>query len=698
MFTSLSVKRTFLCASFKVAVVALVCPAAQGASSDDLDFEALLNSDFEALMNMSVVTPTRKAEKLFDTPVSTSVLTAQQIRNSGATSLPEALRLVPGMVVRELVNGQYDIHIRGLDGVPPNKGYPDSFNKSTLVMIDNRPVYNHYNGAMLWQELPIDIHDVDRIEVVRGPVGALYGANSATGVIHFITHSASAEKNHVSWSKGEYETEDVRMRFSSKLDDKTALAGSFSHNRRDRTDNLYYSFPDLGYVTADKIIGFSTGQPIDIVQRYPNQSLSLDKTSINLFLDIEGLNNELTRVAVGTSTADFQGVFFTRTTPLGIYKSEHSYASVHHNNQHFTASLNTRHGSLAPVSVNSFDFDYENYQGNVEYRLLDETSMALSLGGAYEHSEYRAEFFPEDADQENPALYLQGHYDLNDQWRVTSAVRGDYFSVQEDTFISWSFGVNYRHSDRLNGRFFMGRSFQSPFYVETYFESSVPINNGVVNFQGNKSMDLVTIDSAELGLRYRLTPEHLLDWEMFVTQSDTYSDISNQTSVVAGQVIVNATFEEIPVEALMLGTTVSIQSHWSEQLTSSFYITAQDTELDDAVEFCGAVSDRDHEGTPTVYGGMVVNYQPTKSVSLNLNTYYLDDQAFDYRDVDEASVPDYIYSDDDTWIVNTKVSYQYNAVTTLYINGRNLVDSRQPQLQYVDHLNSLWMVGVDLDF
>jgi len=211
-------------------------------------------------------------------------------------------------------------------------------------------------------------------------------------------------------------------------------------------------------------------------------------------------------------------------------------------------------------------------------------------------------------------------------------------------------------------------------------------------------MDLVTINSAELGLRYRLTPKHLLDWEVFVTQSDNYSDISNQASVVGGQTIVNASFEEIPVEALMAGTTVSIQSHWSEQLTSSVYVTAQDTELDDAVEFSGVVSDRDHEGTPSIYGGMVVNYQPTKSVSLNFNAYYLDDQAFDYRDVDESSLPENMYSDDGTWIVNTKVSYQYNAVTSVYLNGRNLVDSRQPQLQYVDHLNSLWMVGVDLDF
>lgn len=79
-----------------------------------------------------------------------SVLTGEQIRRSGATSIAEAVRLVPGVIVREQNNGNYDVHIRGLDNIPSGNVLRYASNNSTLVMIDGRPVYNHYTGGILW--------------------------------------------------------------------------------------------------------------------------------------------------------------------------------------------------------------------------------------------------------------------------------------------------------------------------------------------------------------------------------------------------------------------------------------------------------------------------------------------------------------------------------------------------------------------
>ena len=151
----------------------IVCSCiAYGQIQDTTDLY-LYNMSLEDLMNIEITSASKKSESLFDAPLSASVLTREEILNAGATSIMEALRLVPGVIVREQSNGNYDIHIRGLDNVPPNSLVLSSTNTTTLVMINNRPVYNYLQGGTFWESLPIDLNDVDKIEVIRGPSSTL---------------------------------------------------------------------------------------------------------------------------------------------------------------------------------------------------------------------------------------------------------------------------------------------------------------------------------------------------------------------------------------------------------------------------------------------------------------------------------------------------------------------------------------------
>ncbi len=146
----------------------------------------LFELDLEALMNMDIVSASKKVESLFDSPLSSSVITKDEIRNSGSTTIAEALRLVPGLIVREKTNGNFDVHIRGYENIPPNNKVNYSDNSITLVMIDNRIVYNYFQGGTFWETLPISIYDVERIEIIRGPSSALYGPNAVSGVINIF--------------------------------------------------------------------------------------------------------------------------------------------------------------------------------------------------------------------------------------------------------------------------------------------------------------------------------------------------------------------------------------------------------------------------------------------------------------------------------------------------------------------------------
>ena len=156
-----------------------------------------LDELYEMLLNKDVTSASKKAESSFHSPLSTTVVSYDEIIASGARNIQEAMRLVPGVIVREKTNGNYDIHIRGNNNIPDENLTVYTENSMTLVMIDNRPIYNYINGGTFWESFPIDIADVERIEVVRGAASALYGANAVTGVINIITKNPESEELHV---------------------------------------------------------------------------------------------------------------------------------------------------------------------------------------------------------------------------------------------------------------------------------------------------------------------------------------------------------------------------------------------------------------------------------------------------------------------------------------------------------------------
>ena len=135
----------------------------------------------EQLSNLEVTTVSKGAEKLSHTPAAVYVLTQEDIRRSGATSIPEVLRLVPGVEVARIDSDHWAVGIRGLRS---------QFSKSLLVLIDGRSVYTPLYAGVYWNVQNVPLEDIDRIEVVRGPGGTIWGANAVNGVINIITKSA----------------------------------------------------------------------------------------------------------------------------------------------------------------------------------------------------------------------------------------------------------------------------------------------------------------------------------------------------------------------------------------------------------------------------------------------------------------------------------------------------------------------------
>jgi iron complex outermembrane receptor protein len=139
---------------------------------------ALKQMSLEELSHIEVTTVAKAPVQAFRTPAAIYVITGDEIRRSGATSIPEALRLAPGVEVARIDASKWAIGIRGF-------GTRNS--RSVLVLIDGRTVYTPLFAGTYWEVQDTDMDDIDRIEVIRGPGGTIWGPNAVNGVINIIT-------------------------------------------------------------------------------------------------------------------------------------------------------------------------------------------------------------------------------------------------------------------------------------------------------------------------------------------------------------------------------------------------------------------------------------------------------------------------------------------------------------------------------
>jgi iron complex outermembrane recepter protein len=133
----------------------------------------------------TVVTATRRAQPLTQAPSAITVITAEEIRQSGATTLPELLRSVPGLDFFRLSADNVRIAARGL-----NREFP----ARTQVLLDGLSVEEDVRGFVTWHNLFVPLEEIERIEIVRSPATALYGDRAFAGVVHIITKSPEAIK------------------------------------------------------------------------------------------------------------------------------------------------------------------------------------------------------------------------------------------------------------------------------------------------------------------------------------------------------------------------------------------------------------------------------------------------------------------------------------------------------------------------
>ncbi|MGD0281124.1 MAG: TonB-dependent receptor [Dissulfurispiraceae bacterium] len=210
---------------FVLCIVSAACfpGTSYGADTDDktadskdaepLSIEAMLNMDIRDLMNIEVTSVSKKPQTLSESAAAVFVITQEDIRRSGETSIPEILRMVPGLQVNRTYSDSWEVTSRGAVGPYSNK---------LLVLVDGRSVYTPIDSEVIWGQLQMILEDIERIEVIRGPGATMWGANAVNGIINIITKKAddtqgglvtSSVSNHGEWDGG--------VRYGGKLGENT---------------------------------------------------------------------------------------------------------------------------------------------------------------------------------------------------------------------------------------------------------------------------------------------------------------------------------------------------------------------------------------------------------------------------------------------------------------------------------------------
>jgi len=742
----------------------------------------------EELMDVDVVvTASKKPEDLFEAPLSTTIINRKEIEASGVTTIMEALRLAPGMIVRETTPDNYDIQIRGFDDVTKNSYLTLPFNTTTLVMIDNRIVYSYFTGGTFWEALPIDLQDVERIEIVRGPASALYGSNATTGVINIITNHAKKQGLNSSLTAfaGNLNSRTTRGSIGYNWNNRTRLTFSGHASHKERSFESYYNWkkPNDQYMALEDL-----DMAMDIVRDTLSHKLwdspafreavganhdnflSQRKVAGNVFFNHQFSNLSHINIDAGIqiSLAQKPG-FLNFVTPLSINTSQSVYGVLRFKSGNSFGQFSATSGSdKSNYKFNSYS--YQNFEGSLEY-LYEHSRFSLRPGLGYKHLNYVSPLTnglpfhlsaPRFDVKEDSRIMKVASFSLLSEWfpysklRLIGGLRLDHFNINENVSVNYELATTYRLNKNNLLRFAHSRATRSPFFFDTYLNTSLRLK-GMISFEGNSELmdfpvDLnlrgsadqkyLTNTNNELAWRKKLNRVLSFDFELFdasmthLIVSNLHRDLTLVTQfspeglydsvyTASGKGILS--FENFDITPHQFGATFMLSFSRKSDRDFSIFGTLQKTKLSGRVsqEFITTSGSFDMDTTsglltsvihswtnptlwsenvtPGIYGGFILNLPVVTVWNISLNGYYSASQTFGglpFFNVISDFTGEF-WDDYDTlppyFSLNMKLSREFENDGSIYIAAKNLL-SEHKEFGYSDPIGSTFYLGATWNY
>jgi iron complex outermembrane receptor protein len=674
--------RKYLAVSILIILMGL-----QAASADELFY-----GNSEEVGGTFSSTSSKNEERLFLTPLSVSIVTAKQIQQSGITTIAEAMKLVPGVIVREQTNGQFDVHIRGLETVASGATLTGLNNSKTLIMIDNRIVYDYFTGGIFWDALPLGIEDVQRIEIVRGAVSSLYGANAVTGVIHIFTKRAESNRHiKTSLTLGSKNSEILHLSADKQFESVSMRLSAVSE-KRERYENSYFSFTDRDYKNVDDIEITSTNK------RPSNPEKAIDKQSINLMLNNDRLHYLNYDLTLFHQQSEVQKVHISSNdTPLTENISHTSGLNLKINYGDLKSRFSHHYGQQETLNFTDFIYDIKISQASLAYQ-FKLPKLLIQPGIDFYSITYNGSFIGGERTTQETNYMLRVEYTPDMKWRFISAFSYSDFNAPADKYLNYQLLSTYQLSFDTSLRASIQAASSSPFMASQYTNIEFTFPNDPsqrIDVKGDKNARLNKIVTYEVGMRHQLYFNNFIEVEAFHSEiKDLTNLIIQQPVMINGQTVVERSLENIPQVAIQQGATINWiyeGSHWD----LNAFFNWQHTEIHDQTEslFQGADTfDEYSNSTPKYYAGLNMNWEIRQNLNLNVLSNYLHEHRFELQQPQGTkNIPSALYT-------NITLNYQYNTKITGFLSIKNLSDQKESQHFYTDRLEPIFFMGVDVKF
>jgi iron complex outermembrane receptor protein len=445
--------------------------------------------DFARPYEETVAAASRRSESTLDAPNATTVITGEEIRRSGLTSIPDILRRVPGAEVMTMGVSSANLSFRGFNQRIANK---------VLVLIDGRPEYQDFLGVTLWPVIPIGVEEIDRIEVIRGPGSALYGANAMLGVVNIVTRAPGTGP---------------RAEFTGLVGSGTQAQGSFVASGGDA---LKYR-ASVGYTQADKYSVDYAADRVDVRSNYAEPALGNRVARANLTSHYAWSRDVSVSLSGGISR------LFTEVYGLGLLRN-YGFDGV--------GGYAKADASLGPVKLRFF-WNHTTADAGPQYEPIGARSLASRLDSNVFDGEllFQKEF--ELGGSHLLGVGLSGRLKrvkwtylgaLQHELHAAAFVQDEYRPVKELSLVA-SYRIDrhplldagqpgYAQSPRVSAVFrpFEAHSFRASFatafreptFLESYMDIRVPVpgvDGASVATFGNQALKPERLLSFELGYR-----------------------------------------------------------------------------------------------------------------------------------------------------------------------------------------------------
>ncbi len=624
---------------YSAAIVAACVAYSSGAYAQDRPKDL---SRLQELLNTEVTTVSKKGEDPFRAAAAVYVISREDIRRSGATTVAEALRLAPGLNVARAGSERWSISSRGFN---------DNIANKLLVLIDGRTVYTPVFSGVDWDTVDVNIDDIKQIEVVRGPGGTLWGANAVNGVINIITEEAvNTQGNLVTFLAGSEEKEmrarnggklgkDAYYRMYAKAFERNSTDAAMGGDVNDRWDRWQTGFRVDWYTTPSDAVtvqgDYYQGQddrtsflPVttppffdptvddnilrggNILSRWTHNFDDGSQTVLQTYFDHFQRNFDISQVRVSTFDVDFQ----------------HSFEVNNYNE--ITWGLGYRLVDQDEPARQYFLFDPTNRTDDIlsafiqDKIALIQNQLYLTVGTKAESNDYTgAEFQP----SARLAWYPD---DIQTVWgSVSRAVRVP--SRSEDDIVQ--------------------------------IVGAIP-NTGFISLVGSRDFDSEELIAYELGYRIRPTIDTLFDITTFYNDYDSLRtfEIGAPFGTTAVPLVVH-NYGEASSYGIELSASWDVTTNW--QLTGGYTFLTIDTDIPSFSTDTELVKEegRSPQHQFNLRSHLILPY----NVEMDNMVYYVDNLS-------SINIPNYVRFD-------TRIAWQATDNLEVSLVGQNLLDDSHPE-------------------